>query len=175
GAAADQAGNIYITDMGNQRVRRIDTSGTIITVAGNGILGFSGDGGVATSAELHDPYNIVVDAFGSVIFTDMLNDRVRKVISLETGIELGENYQFKEVLVYPVPSNGPLTINLNGNKCSRIVLFDLFGRIVYDRNLNITGQNVLQEMDLINLSDGVYLLQIQVAERLINKRIEVQR
>src|SRR5262245_33537753 len=60
--AFDALGNLFITDTFNHRVRRIDRdSGTISTVAGNGKAGFSGDGGQATSAQLNEPYGIVLD------------------------------------------------------------------------------------------------------------------
>ena len=55
GVAVDSAGNIYIADTSNNRIRKVNTSGVITTVAGNGTPGYSGDGGPATSAELDDP------------------------------------------------------------------------------------------------------------------------
>src|SRR5262249_7472168 len=61
--AVDDQGNVYIADTGNNRIRRVDTSGTITTIAGNGTLGFSGDGGPlpATFAQLRKPSGIAVD------------------------------------------------------------------------------------------------------------------
>ena len=50
GIFADDAGNLYIADVGNQRIRKVDTSGTITTIAGNGNKGYSGDGGPAVNA-----------------------------------------------------------------------------------------------------------------------------
>jgi uncharacterized protein (TIGR03437 family) len=77
--ATDAAGNLYVTDQFNQRIRRIDGSGTIQTIAGNGNPAFSGDGGPATSAALNYPGGIVVDAGGSLYIVDSVNQRVRKV------------------------------------------------------------------------------------------------
>jgi hypothetical protein len=54
GVAADSSGNVYISDSGNQRIRKV-SNGAIATVAGNGTMGYSGDGGAATSAELNTP------------------------------------------------------------------------------------------------------------------------
>jgi PKD repeat protein len=84
GVAVDAAGNIYIADMGNMRVRRVSAAGVITTVAGTGFIGSSGDGGPATSATLAFPSGVAVDAAGNVYIADQLNDRVRKVTA--TGV-----------------------------------------------------------------------------------------
>jgi sugar lactone lactonase YvrE len=79
GFALDTAGNLYVTDIFNQRVRKIDTSGTVTTVAGNGTAGYNGDGIPATSASLNFPRGIVRDSSGNLYIADALNFRVRKV------------------------------------------------------------------------------------------------
>ena len=76
--AVDAAGNLYIADKGNYRVRRISTDGTINTVAGNGGAGFSGDGQPATQAELQ-PLAVAVDTKGNLFISDVGNARIRKV------------------------------------------------------------------------------------------------
>jgi hypothetical protein len=84
GVAVDAAGNLYITDQGNQRVRKVSTTGTITTVAGDGTTGFSGDGGPATNASLNLPTGVAVDAAGNLYITDQGNQRVRKVSTTGT-------------------------------------------------------------------------------------------
>jgi uncharacterized protein (TIGR03437 family) len=79
GIAFDSAGNLYIADQGNQRIRKVNTSGIIQTIAGTGVSGFSGDGGPALSAQLLNPSSVVVDASGNVYFSDNGNNRVRKI------------------------------------------------------------------------------------------------
>jgi uncharacterized protein (TIGR03437 family) len=74
----DAAGNLYIADTGNSRIRKV-SNGIITTVAGNGGYGFSGDNGPATSAQLYDPYGVAVDSAGNLYIADTLNGRVRKV------------------------------------------------------------------------------------------------
>jgi hypothetical protein len=76
---ADPAGNIYVSDQFNQRVRMINTSGVITTIAGNGTAGFAGDGGPATSASLNFPGGLALDSAGSLFIVDPANNRVRKV------------------------------------------------------------------------------------------------
>jgi sugar lactone lactonase YvrE len=84
GVALDPAGNLYIGDMLNNRVRMVDTSGIIHTVAGNGTCGFSGDGGPATSAMICFPLGVAVDVKGNLYFADVNNYRVRIVNSAGT-------------------------------------------------------------------------------------------
>jgi len=80
GVASDAAGNVYISELGNNRIRRVDgVTGIITTVAGNGGSGFAGDGGPATSATLWAPYGVGLDAAGSLYIMDSANNRVRKV------------------------------------------------------------------------------------------------
>jgi len=76
GVALDAAGNLYISDEGNSRIRKISTGGTITTVAGNGT---SGDGGPATGAQLWTPFDEALDAAGNLYISDSGNSRVRKV------------------------------------------------------------------------------------------------
>jgi uncharacterized protein (TIGR03437 family) len=76
GVAVDSADNVYIADAGNNRIRKV-SNGVITTVAGNGTLGFSGDNGPATRAELANPGGVAVDSAGNLYITD--NNRIRKV------------------------------------------------------------------------------------------------
>ncbi|MGQ0521864.1 MAG: NHL domain-containing protein [Actinomycetota bacterium] len=84
GVAADGAGNVYVADTGNKRVRRIDTSGAIRTVAGGAIfapVGGMGDGGPATLALLADPAGVAIDHAGNLFIADRADNRVRRVDS----------------------------------------------------------------------------------------------
>ena len=81
GLAVDAAGNLYIADTGNARVRRVSAGGSIATVAGSGTPGFAGDGAAATSAQLSSPTGVAVDAAGNLYIADLGNNRVRKVSS----------------------------------------------------------------------------------------------
>ena len=82
--AVDTAGNLYIADLGNHRIRRVSPSGIITTVAGNGTPGFAGDGGPATSASLYSPHGVTVDTAGNLLIADRDNYVIRRVSS--TGI-----------------------------------------------------------------------------------------
>jgi hypothetical protein len=75
----DKLGNIYIADGQNNCVRKIDVNGIITTVAGNGIRGFSGDGGLVINAQLKYPRGISLDNLGNLYIADYVNNRIRKV------------------------------------------------------------------------------------------------
>jgi sugar lactone lactonase YvrE len=80
GIALDEAGNLYIADSGNNRVRMVNlNSGIITTFAGNGTAGSSGDGGPPTEAELNFPISVAVDGAGRVLIAEYLGERVRAV------------------------------------------------------------------------------------------------
>jgi sugar lactone lactonase YvrE len=79
GFAFDRAGNLYISDSANNRVRRIDARGVITTVAGNGRHGYSGDGGPATRAKLSDPYGLALDTGGNLYVAEPDDGVVRRI------------------------------------------------------------------------------------------------
>lgn len=82
GVAVDAAGNIYVADGTNNKIRRVDVStGIISTYAGTGVAGFSGDGGAATAAQLSAPRGLAIDVLGNVYISDAGNNRIRMVIA----------------------------------------------------------------------------------------------
>ncbi len=88
GVAVDGAGNLYIADAGNDRIRKVDAAtGIITTLAGTGVEEFSGDGGLATLAGLRTPSAVALDAAGNIYIADYSNHRIRRLT--------------------PMPSNGP--------------------------------------------------------------------
>ena len=84
GVAVDSAGNLYIADTNNDRIRKVDSAGTITTIAGTGEQGFGGDGGPATQARLNYPYGVAVDGAGNLYIADRYNNRIRRVDSTGT-------------------------------------------------------------------------------------------
>jgi len=127
--ALDGVGNLYIADWENERIRKVDTNGIISTVAGNGIPGFAGDGGPATSAEVSLPNAVAVDARGNLYISDTLNYRVR-VVNASGKIQTlagtgswgynGNNLPATKTNLFPdgvtVGSNGSLYVSDSGSE-----------------------------------------------------------
>ncbi|MGZ3866057.1 MAG: NHL domain-containing protein [Bacteroidia bacterium] len=107
GMSLDAAGNLYIADAGNHVIRKIDTMGIITSVAGNTIMGFAGNGGPATRAELNDPNNIIVTPSNLMYIVDDANHCIREVClntdsvfgyiktPSNTAVTAGKVYAFK--------------------------------------------------------------------------------
>ena len=131
GVAVDSAGNLYIADSGNYRIRTV-SNGVITTVAGNGTQGFSGDNGPATSAALSGPNGVAVDSAGNLYIADYYNNRIRKVSNgvITTvaggGASFGDNGPATSAQLYEpwgvaVDSAGNLYIADSGNDRIRVL------------------------------------------------------
>ena len=79
GICVSKKGFVYIADLANNRVRMVDTSGNITTVAGTGVSGYSGDGGPATAAQLANPAKVALDTIGDLYIVDVNNNCIRGV------------------------------------------------------------------------------------------------
>lgn len=91
--AVDDAGNVYIPDSENHRIRKVSTTGIITTIAGTGVQGYSGDGGPATSAQIAFPGSVVIDNAGNLYFGDY-NHVIRKIDATGTITTYGGNGSF---------------------------------------------------------------------------------
>jgi hypothetical protein len=111
----DAAGNLYLADTTNQRVRMVDTGGIIQTIAGNGVANFAGDFGEATSASLHTPTDVAINPLdGSVFIADKSNHRIRRVDKV-TGV------------ISTVAGIGPPGYSGDGGPATEAKLYEPFG------------------------------------------------
>lgn len=120
-AAQDQKGNLYITDYFAHRIRKVRPSGLINTVVGNGISGYSGDGGPAKLARVSFPTGILFDKDGNLVFSDKGNHRLRKVDKLGAITTIAGNgtpgYAGDNGPATAASLNGPrgMSLDISGN------------------------------------------------------------
>lgn len=156
GITADAVGNIYFSDASTQYVRIVFAGGGIATIAGIGTAGYSGDGGPATAAELHNPYGLVMASGGVMYVAEDLNNDVRKITGITSVDEIAVN---NSVRVYPNPSNGIFNIQITNYKpviSGMIEVYNLGGEKVYNSRIN----NPSQQINLSNNAKGIYLYRI---------------
>ena len=159
----DAAGNLYIADQGNERIRVINTSGIVSTVAGCGIIGFSGDGGPATAAKLFAPTGLDFDAAGNLYIADDSNSTVRKITfaPVTTGTPITS---VSELSVYPNPATGSITLTgtLPGatGPQATLQLTDMLGRTVYQSTITANAGAISTTLQLPPLPTGPYLLRL---------------
>lgn len=152
GVMVDRADNVYITEGSHERIRKVK-AGIITTIAGNGMEGFSGDGGPATAAELNAPAGIAMDTSGVIFFTDFSNDRIRRLGWPATLDPLSVNTD--EINLYPNPVASTLHIRSSIPVYSATIL-NLLGQIVWQS----TSTPSLSSIDVSHLQPGVYLVRI---------------
>jgi hypothetical protein len=156
GVALDSYGNLFIQDGVNHVVRKVNTSGIISTIAGDGNLGFYGDGGPATNAEFEGITGIASDASGNIYISDQGNNRIREVSTPSLGIN--DINSVSKVNIYPIPNNGKFTLEMNTqSQGAEIDIFNLTGEEVYVSK--IIGTNTL--IDLFNPPAGLYIYRIK--------------
>lgn len=173
GITLDDSGNLFIADYVNSVVREVNTSGIINTVAGNSLIGYSGDGAAATLAKLNGPTGVTVDASGNIFIADRYNNRIREVTN---GFPLVINQltNKQDLTIYPIPTNGQFTVQIdNGGSPitnTTLSIYDMLGKQVYTQAIN-TPQNNLN----VNLNDGIYILRVVSDKGVVSKRVEVMR
>ena len=111
GIAIDNAGNIYIADIDNQRIRKVTVAtGIITTIVGNGVNAYGGNGGPAMAAEISDPTGVAFDVSGNLYIADFGNNLIRRIGWPEGLINILASSQ--SILVYPNPSKNLFTVEV---------------------------------------------------------------
>lgn len=174
--AVDASGNIFIADLDNQRIRKV-IAGNIVTVAGTGVAGFSGDGGLATLAMLNNPRDIAVDAQGNLLIADRENHRIRKLtLNASQRVSNIATLKHQEMVMYPNPSSRLVTIKLGDMSVDKVALkvVDIQGHSVAVKVVRQTGQIKLM---VNHLKPGFYWVTISGAnnQRSFTKALLIQR
>ncbi len=140
---ADKAGNIYIADFLNNRVRKVNAAdGIINTIAGNGLSGYSGDGGLATNARLNNPISLALDTAGNLYIADFNNFRIRKVNATDGKIST-------------VAGTGVQGIGGDGGSAAQAQFDQIVGLTIDGYNNIYTIDDFHDVVRKINASDGI--------------------
>jgi DNA-binding beta-propeller fold protein YncE len=140
GLASDNAGNLYVSDLGTHRLVKRDVRGRLTVIAGTGEAGFSGDGGLATNAQLHAPHDLLFDAEGNLLIADTGNQRIRKIDQrgiITTIAGDGKALQSNYNGVVPATSlNNPQSLALD--QAGNLLIADTFNHVI--RKLDRSGK-----------------------------------
>lgn len=171
GIAVDAAGNVFFSDLANFRVRKIDPTGIITTVAGNGEAGYNGDNIQATNARLWFPEGIALDRRGQLYICDKGNDRIRLV----TGVLDINNISNEQLSLslFPNPNDGDFTVNFSSpvEEQVHIVISSVTGQKVQDI---MASANSPVQVSLRGMAPGMYYLSAATAHGVLNERVVVR-
>ena len=158
GVAVDGAGNLYIADSGNHRIRKVDSAGTISTIAGTGRDGFRGDGGPATEAWLTNPYDVAVDGAGNLYIADYANRRIRKLTPGGSGatqiyyfphLAVGASWQTTITYINYSPQEVTCQTDfISDHGTPLMVSFAALGSVVSRTDVLLPGGSVHQETNV---------------------------
>ncbi len=164
----DAYGNLYFTDEGNNRVRKVNASGMINTIVGNGTGAYAGDGGLATNAELWGPNGIILDNLGNLFCSEGYNNRIRKVTNVAAaGIEQF-TYNNEQVMVYPNPTTGMLHVEgILLNEPTEVTIIDMLGNSVYHSTFTTQHNSI----NIAELNSGVYVIELSNSKGKFVKRL----
>ncbi|HTA63850.1 MAG TPA: T9SS type A sorting domain-containing protein [Bacteroidia bacterium] len=170
GIVLDAIGNLYFSDVNNNRVRKVNTSGIISTITGDGFYSYGGDGGQATAAELRAPAGICLDGVGNLYIADDANYVVRKVTNAgQIGIAR-LNIKNDELSMYPNPAIDVVNIQMgqpNNSNIKTIEIFNMVGEKIYHQ---ITSSLNCQ-INIADLYTGVYLLKVETTNGIETKQL----
>jgi len=170
GLFADTLGNVYFCDS-DICVRKVNASGVISTICGNNrILGFAGDGGPATAANLFQPWDVTVDAAGYIYIADEGNARLRKIAPVvDISLDAANLYKSTgpNVVTVPNPSSGffNLLINNNDAEIFSVSVFDVAGRQVQ------ILQNRARQEAALKAGPGLYFIRVVTDKGMYSQKI----
>lgn len=152
----DKYGNILIADHYNNRIRKISTAGIITTIAGTGTTGYSGDGGPATAAELHNPNYVFCTDSGDIYISDQVNNVVRKLTASTTATTVLSMANDGAYRFFPNPATDLLNISAVKNSYREYTIINNGGTTVASGKI-LTAQ---KSIDIKRIPEGLYYIKL---------------
>jgi len=179
GIYATDSGYVYFSDMNNNRIRKVDPHRIITTVAGNGMAGYSGDGGFPTAAEFNNPPELAVGDNNILYIADANNQRIRTVGDC-VGISDPTATSSTNCSIYPNPGSSEFVLLFNSNQNSQVeplelLLTDCFGRTIFAKNIAAVGNQLQIPLSLPGLDAGLYYLHIWSSGRFVSTKLVVEK
>lgn len=172
GISITVTGALYVIDGGGNKLRKIDPSGNVSTIAGNGTFGFQD--GPAASAEFYYPQGVCFDKHGYIYIADRNNNRIRKISVPEcqdcSGIE--ELFTKNQIIISPNPNSGVVNIQvLNTTENCTYKAYNTLGQEVKSGNLSQTSTQI----NLQDLNNGVYTVVVTQKSNVYSTKIIIQK
>lgn len=179
GVVATDSGYIYIAEGNNNAIRKVDLSGIITTIAGDGSSGFAGDGGAATASRLSAPNSLAVDASGKVYVADAGNNRIRKIAKKPVISGITTPLFVTAPALFPNPNTGSFTLSgmIAGNsQYIEATIVNATGAVVYHTTLPTNNGFIKATITPDSpLPNGVYVLQLYTSTQTDAIRFVVQQ
>ncbi len=173
GLALDDSGNVLFSDILYPVIRKISPSGIISKIAGNGILGYAGDGGDPDSAEIKSVYGVAIDSLNNIYLSDVQNENIRMICSTCSGNSATKmiTADHPELIIQSLPTYGSFNVILTSNtqNASRLIVTNMNGQKVKDTPC-VSGKEL--QMTL-NEPPGVYLVTVICGQHLLHSKILV--
>ncbi len=161
----DSHGNLFVSDFGNNVIRKIVPDGHISTIAGNGSTGYSGDGGPATNATFFGPTAIFVNDSDDIFIADGGNSVIRKIAHYTTvvnNVTLDQTCQ-----VFPNPTTGKFAVTIENVSNGNIEIYNTMGRWVFSGYI----QSATTTVDISGQPNGVYFVSISTEAGVLTRKI----
>jgi hypothetical protein len=173
GVAVDASGNVYIADQGNNAVRKVNTSGKISTIAGNGTAGYGGDAGPAVNAQLSAPKGVAVDGSGLIYIADAGNNAVRIIGNYTVNAVKSVAAVSAAMEVYPNPATSSFNILLPLTAATAYVtVTDMLGRELVSRSIDgVQAQNT--PITINDLPAGNYVVKASIGTNTYRQQVVV--
>jgi trimeric autotransporter adhesin len=160
----DAAGNIFIAEQ--YYIRKVNNSGIVSTIAGTGVAGYSGDGGLAILAQFDTPVGLCLDTSGNIYVADLFNNRVRVICMSSCPLGVEEESSSRSFELLPNPASDKLIIQ--GPEVSKCILTSVDGK-------QISLQPNNNQFDVSNVPQGIYFLQAHTSDGILKRKIVIQR
>ena len=170
---AGKYNSLYFSDE-SHRIREIDSNGLINTIAGNGIAGYTGDGGTATDAEINIPGGIAIDYGNNIYFGDETNLVIRKICNCTVNA-VSQVANKTTLAIFPNPSNGQFAVSLPGvNSPITITIANILGESIQIRKINAFS-GLHESFYLKDIPRGTYLVKVEAGGSIYRDKVVINK